>query len=74
MLTWKKFLESKKDIEREEEETGIDLDNDGEEGESAEHKRKINATRKKKGLGDLKGNTAADVDDEESEEIEQERE
>lgn len=36
------------ELEREEEKTGIDLDHDGEKGESKEHKEKIEKARRKK--------------------------
>jgi hypothetical protein len=39
---------SHKEIEKEEERTGIDLDGDGEKGESKEHKDKIEKARLKK--------------------------
>lgn len=50
MKTWDQFLNemTKKEIEEKEEETGIDLDHDGEKGESKEHKDKIKAAREKK--------------------------
>jgi len=42
MLTWQQFFEAKeKDLEKEEEKLGKDLDGDNEEGESAEHKEKV---------------------------------
>lgn len=41
MRTWQEFWESKKDLEKQEEKLGVDLDGDNEEGESAEHKKKV---------------------------------
>lgn len=50
MKTWRQFLEAKegkappvedKELEDKEEELGVDLDDDGEEGESEEHKKKV---------------------------------
>ena len=42
MRTWNAFFEAKeKDLEKEEERLGVDLDGDDEEGESAEHKKKV---------------------------------
>ena len=50
MKTWEQYLTemSHKEIEKKEEETGKDLDHDGEKGESKEHKEKIKDFWKKK--------------------------
>lgn len=47
MLSWKNFLEGKKEsLEDKEERLGVDLDNDNEEGESAAHKKKVFGKKK----------------------------